>query len=260
MITFCALLYGAEPARFNRYHKRLLRSIVNECEGYPKRFWLNQVGPPTRDLAVETGGHITDDPTNTSKYQVIAQTLPQIATPYICWLDDDSFFREGSDFGYKLEKRLRADPAHFLGLRLREAYSDVYERYARAQSWWRGRTPCQLAGQSATLTSPGAYWIAKVDTLREIGWPYPELRWRGGDRILGDAMWQAGYELQEHQTFPGVIVNSGPARNYHPLEAQTPWDAAQPTADDIEAELAQMSPAQVRRELAKLILKDRRGR
>lgn len=198
--TIAVLLYGDYPELAERCLRPISQLYASDV---PVIICANEIGDKTRQVVSDLGLKITfDENPQIFKYPMLAKVTEAVKTPYLMWFDDDSYIRDNPEpwlFGIELEMG-RSDldlmgAVYTIGLR--ESQVD----WIKTRPWYRGkdipRRPC---------FATGGWWAAKVRSLRNLGWPDPEVKHRGGDVMLGVALQQNGMALKHYRT--GVAINA----------------------------------------------------
>lgn len=125
-----------------------------------------------------------------------------IRTPYVVWLDDDSYFtgRQPYIFHDLMDLMSRGHVA--VGVYSRTHLRDGQDRWIARQPWAvKPVTPNQLVH-----FVPGGFWCAEFEFLRRHDYPFPEIRSQGGDYMLGMLAWQQDRSIADYRL--GVAVNA----------------------------------------------------
>jgi len=219
-----ALLYGNDF----KLHDRLLQSLVRFVPQDKANIvlWCNTVGTRTKDAIrryVRTGVPIqfffSDE--NVPKHKVMRKLFHEDAppdTPWIIWLDDDSYISLPDWWDKTLEfiESKKSENICYLG-------QQWYVHHLRGQwdfiskaTWFKGRQPEMCPTRKRTVKKPGitfaqgAYWWLRTDVMKQIDWPDPRLSHNGGDTLLGEAVRQQG--LPFHKFHYGMAVNKAKRR------------------------------------------------
>lgn len=199
MFTCCVLTWGDHAELLDRCLSSILQlrdfSLIAEF-----RIGLNEVSDatiarlsallpflsaiaPTTVFRCERGGR---------KYPVMRRMFHgepnPISTPWILWLDDDSFFTDrGSEALRKMGDLLAA--ARIVGFRMRAKLRGQQPAWIRSRPWYAG-----LAVETGQWTPfiAGGLWGASTAFLRQHDYPFPEIKSQGGDYILGELCRQQG--------------------------------------------------------------------
>ncbi len=224
-LTICVLLYGDYPDLAERCLGSIERSL-SEGSRYVAAFrvGLNECSPPThvyvRDLVsrlesdypdIRVDLYATDK--NVCKYPMMRTMFREpdlIATQYIMWFDDDSYFNsEKVDHNWW--------PAMFDAIRdkamigqhwLMPIQGNQWE-WIRSQSWFNnkvGLPPKKAKGRPAFEFCQGAWWVAETKTLLYNDWPLPEIKHNGGDSMLGELLRHRRKAMGKF--FGGVHINA----------------------------------------------------
>lgn len=219
-ITVCTLLYGNFPELAHRVLSGL--AALANATGVELRIGLNEVSGATRDIVMDlfSGDHVdypvllVDSATNRLKYPMMREmfyTLDGgIKTPYVMWFDDDSFVRTPTqewlrDVLYWMSGvQLPVQPAPaMLGAIWTQKWAGDQREWVKAQPWYGGADPALRPGARFVT---GGWWCANMGLLRSLDYPWPSLRHRGGDVMLGEALRQIGQPIKDYQN--GVAINA----------------------------------------------------
>lgn len=217
-VTVCALTYGDH---YELAH-RCLQSILQACPELGAgglRVGLNDVGDHTAEYIDGLVQHKLLSPANVYRSAVNIHKYPMmrrmfydeknpITTPYVMWFDDDSFIV--SDMIGKqpsfLERAVTAleqtgSAVVMAGSAYVIPWAQGQREWVQDQPWYRGR---ELPQKPAFCT--GGWWLAKMAALRSLNYPWPELDHRGGDVMLGQALYQQEWRFLAYRL--GVAINA----------------------------------------------------
>jgi len=205
-LTTCVLLYGdhAELAA------RSLESILQfqAIAGGAVRVCVNDIGDATRDYLRRlcADGQLSrrdvyDAGENVHKYPMLRAMLygkRAIATPHLLWLDDDSFIRNPKRFAEVLPELLATldGGAAMVGRLYSQGFQGQQREWISQQPWYRGRAWQRVRSEDRMFFCTGGGWLARVNVLREVNWPWPELDHAGGDHLLGACLHQRGATIE----------------------------------------------------------------
>jgi hypothetical protein len=220
--TACVLLYGDHPDLARRVLTPLLP--LREAGRIALRVGANAVGQETARFLIDNGliveGSADDrdtcwDPHNGGKYPMMRRMLYRgphaVATDYVMWFDDDSFFRPEApadlveylagvmDQGYDL-----------LGIRYHQTFLPGQADWVKAQPWYAG-VPfyTDMRGRACSRFAQGGWWCARAATLARWDYPWPALHHNGGDVMLGELAHQQGWRVEWQR--PPVAANADAA-------------------------------------------------
>lgn len=212
-LTVCALCYGdhADLAR------RCLGSIFTELPELPVsqlRIGLNAVGKATQDFVAAAceserllESNIWQSSQNIHKYPMMRRMFygRPLTTRYVMWFDDDSFLRPGAGAAAVRNALATArEGAELIGAIYTIALQGRQEAWIKAQPWHTGKPI-----DRRVLFVTGGWWLADVQALRSVDYPWPALDHRGGDVMLGACGHQQGWRLRSGPS--GVAINADAA-------------------------------------------------
>lgn len=228
--------------------RRCVDSIVNTCPRprFDLRVALNQPSPRVEayvgglaDAGVVT--KVYPDYGDRKKYPAMRRMFWDadcpIATPYVCWFDDDSWCRAG-DWMVVLARAIIANHPHQCRLYGAWMYHDLAgvkrpgalrEQWFRRAKWWRGRDLYAGSGRrlapngSQIVFASGGFWALATHVIREADVPDERLNHNGGDITIGCQVTQAGYKVADFSPRPAkaVVAWSDAPRRGH--SEQFPW-------------------------------------
>lgn len=210
-----ALFYGDFPA----IRERLLRSwesLLDWALVANVRLGFNAVPEPVRQdilrrvrdaapACVPVLGFQSDH--NVCKYPLLRRmiydpTFPlDAAADYLLWFDDDSAL-DAPGVLPGLLQRFHAGVT-LLGAIFRMRPRGQMAEYVRQQPWYTGK-PIVIGQWHPFIT--GGCWAAPVRSLTRWDYPWPALRHRGGDLLLGVLCRQQGYAIRDCRQ--GLIINA----------------------------------------------------
>lgn len=212
-VTLCALLYGDYPVLARRCLAPIRQLSV--AAGLEVRIGMNAVSDATRDVVADVfRGYgptpiVIDSRDNILKYPMMRRLLYEeaggVTTPLVMWFDDDAYLEMPTEGWLQgMFARMPGVPsAVLLGSVYRQSWLGQQREWVRAQPWYQGKDPTL---RPKIQFAQGSWWLADMGFLRHIGYPWAELRHRGGDTMLGEAVFQAGYRLVHDHT--AVAVNA----------------------------------------------------
>ncbi len=226
--TVFALLYGDHPELARRCvdsllqlprERVLIKLILNECS--PATFsYLRSMfaANPWFDDA-----NITRYDVNQHKYPVMRSAFYgtpihaglgyhglAVQTPYVMWFDDDSFLRfpKANEVSRWPENWLDAiknrldDGFALLGAPYTIKLSPDQILWIQDQPWYRGRPISQPKMPFYT----GGFWVARMEVLAALDYPWACLDHNGGDVMLGAALEQGRYKTGSIHNIMGTYV------------------------------------------------------
>lgn len=253
-VTFCTLLYGDRP-ELAAMHSRCLESIRRCAPESRILAWCNLVGDDTRATCKAVGAEILgDDGQNTPKYPAMRKMLATIRTEWVGWLDDDTWMRPECDLQASWAK-LPAGTV-YCGQEMSIAYTPEFSEWIRTRSWFTGRRPWVQPniGKPVLRYAAGCWWFLRMDLARKLDWPDPALIWRGGDRLLGEAVWQAGHSLANFR--PAGLVPGGSVSRHNPISdphSPPPWEPVPMTREEMRRYVAGMTESDFRQAVADVL-------
>ncbi|MEJ5989365.1 hypothetical protein WG902_05160 [Ramlibacter sp. PS3R-8] len=203
-----ALFYGDHP-QLARRCGATLRALWNTGQ-VDLRIGLNEVSAESRAIldALLPGVQREQADPQIYKYPMMRRLLAGYSgdATHLMWFDDDSFLRPGLDVkGWLQAVSARAATARgSLGSVYTQQLDAAQQAWIRARPWYRG---LDVPGEVAFNT--GGWFVVPLELIRRCGWPEPELRHDGGDRILGALLHQQGLAPQQFRV--GLAINSDEA-------------------------------------------------
>lgn len=215
-VTICVLLYGDYPA----LAQRCLASIAALAAALPAgtrpqlRIGMNAVSAATRSVVeglftrVDYDVLVLDSGENLCKYPIMRRMLYDIhggvQRPQVMWFDDDSFIRTPTAAWLEAALRGVTPQTPVCGQVYRQKWRGGQQSWVKSQPWYGGKDPAERA-QAVFVT--GGWWCADMGFLRSIDYPWPALNHRGGDVLLGEAVFQQNRSLVRFSD--GVSINAG---------------------------------------------------
>ncbi len=222
--TICILFYGS----YLKLAERCLESILklpaaayatirvgfNACTS-------NIVDYVEKRLVESAVPHLSfHSQTNIGKYPMMRRMFHDasqpITTTHVIWFDDDSYLKNPSEAWVTSLKEVAARPSvSMFGKVFSGIFGGNQHLWIEQQPWYKGK-PIQQgwpsAGKYYTKSFVvGGWWCIKMDVLREIDWPPPNIIHRGGDMMLGEALRQNNYTVTTW--YADVAVNADAAGN-----------------------------------------------
>lgn len=256
-ITICALTFGDHLDLIQRCLRSVSRALPNEvpivgeirialnacsrCVDDWVSTWAREEYALRGDTALRIRIYRTRE--NQFKYPIMRRMLRQparVATPYIMWFDDDSYFETplpGDFWGRLLSEAANSD---MLGQRWLMPLQGNQWEWIKTQPWYNpavGLPPKRVRGVPAFDFCQGAWWVARAEMLWKYGWPLAEIRHNGGDSLLGELMRHQGLRMSrfisgDGSKHDGVRINAdgqgrhSRARRRGHSEKRVGWDYA----------------------------------
>jgi hypothetical protein len=234
-VTICVLTYGDhEPLA-----RCCLESIRFHCARSLYRLVVgaNAVGDATwaylrERVAAGDIDRLCVSPANINKNPMMRRMLEGVDTELVWWFDDDSYVTGPEALPRRLEIA-RAAPESTVGWGHKYFFSheddfnlglDAVEMVRRAP-WYRGLSPPSWApggkgetdfegrgtGDGRWFFLTGGCWVMRTAALRALDWPDPRLVIHAEDVILGEAVRQQGWSIEDIGSL-GVAINTQPTR------------------------------------------------
>ena len=231
-VTICVLTYGNHAGLATR----VLESIRSFCPRSPYRLVVgaNAVCRETRTYleTLHAAGDIDQlivSPVNLNKCPMMRRMFAAVETPFIWWFDDDSYITKPGTLERWLARAEQAPENTVMWGQLAMCgSSDTFSpeladavRFVRAATWYGGLPPPSWrlggkgqftksgvsAGDGTWLFIPGGCWLIRTSAVHALDWPDRRLIKMGDDVLLGEAIRQQGWEMQDIGS-PGVAVNT----------------------------------------------------
>lgn len=203
LLTVLVGCYGDYP----QYSVRALQSIRNghnlskQCSVV---VGLNECGSPTTGLARELKdagivATVIECGTNLNKDPMLRVMLETVRTPYVLWLDDDSYFTDPvwPELFVELIRRNHpfdtAGHVHFFGPN-READTG-YMHFIASRPWWRGDSHYPSHRRKSVPFPLGGCFVARTAFLRAYDFPDRGMTKWLDDVALGELLLQVGGRL-----------------------------------------------------------------
>lgn len=225
--TFCILLYGD----FFPMHKRCLSAVLRTV---PKERRILFVG--SNELCSDSVKYVTQlvesgdiavhfrHASNDRKYPVMREMFhhPQhrIETPYLIWLDDDTFVDKDRLWFSKLGECIVKN--HPIGDR---CFGPLYfwtltpsQRQAMRRSrWFKGRAWSDRVGRESPNEvmvpfASGSFWAMHTDSMRAAGIPDERIGHNGGDYTIGAQLWQNRFGMRAFSSKKEIVQWSAEKR------------------------------------------------
>lgn len=192
-VCVCALLFGNDR-HCESLAERLLNAEFIELGKYADlRIGLNAVSDRTRSIVsgvVEKlpGTLVIDCPENIHKHPMMRRLFDARAldSPLTMWFDDDSCIVPGTDIRAWLPRIQRQLTTYaMVGSVYLHSYTGGQRDWVKTQPWYLGLEPGLCLQYIA-----GGWWTINTSALLSIDWPPANLKNRGGDVMLSEALRQ----------------------------------------------------------------------
>jgi hypothetical protein len=225
-ITICVLCYG------NHYemHQRCLDSIIRTVplERLDLRVAANCVGQASlnyiRTLPVTRTYHYRE---NAYKYPIMRDMLYDpdvpISTNYFAWFDDNCHIQHNNWLNL-FARDVIQQPANVAMYGIKLYYTFDFERedprpWLEAQSWHKGKHLRTRRGGTApngdcSHFCADWFFLMKTDVLKKCLIPPDGAEQKGGDILIGEALYQHGYAIKTFNTAKSLV--------YQPLYRDMP--------------------------------------
>lgn len=218
--TACVLLYGDYSDLAERCLEPLLLLPDDSIE---LRIGMNAVGERTRNyvrtFVDRNYQRLTireySAASNLGKYRMMRSMLTDVQSQYVMWFDDDSYLlRPTMDWLAQLSTVMNA--ADMCGKVMYCKAEGGQRLWISMQPWYRGK-PLLRSTTNKALYIPqfivGGWWTIRTKVLQILQWPPDNIKHRGGDVMLGEALRQNDYKLAEFTQ--DVAINADAAGNSH---------------------------------------------
>jgi hypothetical protein len=248
-LSICILTYGD----YLDLAFRVVESVRRHC--LRKRYRLilggNALGARTRRYVerLRDAGEIDElilSPTNLNQCPMMRRMFVKVRTEFVWWFDDDSYVTEAGALERWLACAERAPERVVMWgplalcdhpMAFAPDRADVLA-FVRSASWYRGLPPPSWklggkgefnldgrgTGDGRWYFVPGGCWLMRAAAIRALDWPDRRLIKMGNDVLLGEAIRQQGWEIQNIGS-PGVAINTeerrGDAGCYSPPDLST---------------------------------------
>jgi GT2 family glycosyltransferase len=125
-----------------------------------------------------------------------------ITDKWIIWFDDDTIANRDDRWFHKLGHKIIADypgGARMFGDLVFWTFNPTQLAWVASRPWYRGRK-FQMKNQrespngNKVFFAAGGFWALSTDAMRAADIPDTELGHNGGDYMLGEQIWQAGFK------------------------------------------------------------------
>lgn len=212
-LSVCVLCYGDYP----QLARRCLNSLLSAEDGWEHiqdfRIGLNNVSDETAAFVREWGRravaevgvpcYLYNTYENRLKYPTMRRMIFDAEFPladFTMWFDDDSYLAGGPDFWNDVVATMC--DADMLGQRWFKKFIGKQRDWIMAQPWAQGAPP---PGPDA-IFSTGGWWTIRSSILAKYDWPFPEIRHKGGDMVLGELCRCQGLRVLQFDR--GVCINA----------------------------------------------------
>lgn len=219
-VTICVLLYGDYEA----LHRRVISSIRNNTpkEWYKLIVGCNEVCQNTLswlpEVLQDIDHELMIEPTNIYKYPFMRKMFARADTRWIIWFDDDShtnnpeWLQQLAKYVYHGQER----GIHCWGKKYYIHIKPGQEEWVQAASWYRGLEMQRDSKAKLIRFMTGGFWAITTEAIRKIDWPDPRIRHNGGDVMLGEALRQSGFAMQQVR-IEGVGISNHKRRGHSEL-------------------------------------------
>ena len=206
---------------FPHYSLRAIQSVMSEA-GVGKQcdvhVGCNACSAPTLDAlrGLADGGGIQtliESRPNLNKDPMMRLLIAVTATPYLLWMDDDSYFKPGwlKAFQCFVEENTPFDVAGAIHCSWRWP---EYDAFVRRRPWWRDESRIPPDQTDKIVFPVGGMFVARTEFLRENNFPDRGMVKRVDDVLLGDLVNQAGARMIgfSHEAHHHIVINDGERR------------------------------------------------
>jgi len=207
-MTLCICMYG----NYSYLHKQCLNSIISTTrpEHRQIRIACNEVGPETltylsdmKDKGLVHKVIVNQD--NRKKYPAMRQLFHDASDPitdkWVIWFDDDTLANRDAAWLDKLcQKIINSYPngGRLFGAQFHWQLTQSQVSWVRSRPWYRNRAFQTRNGREAPngdhiQFAAGGFWALEMAVIRQAGIPDPEIGQNGGDYMIGQQVWQAGF-------------------------------------------------------------------
>jgi len=210
--TLCVLMYGD----YHDMHKACLDSIIRTTA--PARVQIrvggNALCPGTRHYleALHASGEIHKlyiNPTNDKKYPVMRRMFHDREDPitdkWVLWFDDDTICNRDPKWFHKLGHKIIAEyprGARMFGDLLYSTFNPTQMAWIVSRPWYKGRNfqmknRREAPNGNKVFFASGAFWALSTEVMYAAGIPDEQFGHNGGDYMIGEQVWQAGYHTAD---------------------------------------------------------------
>ena len=208
--TVCVCLYG----NYHEMHTSCLNSILSTIPASRRqiRVACNEVCNATLNYLSRLQSEqaiykVMISPTNLKKYPAMRRMFwddEPITDNWIVWFDDDSIANRDPAWSGKLAQAIIAaydNGCRFFGAAHIWSFNASQREWIKSRAWYKGR-PFQLkngteAPNGEKVIFPvGGFWAMETKAMREAGIPDEQIGNNGGDYMIAEQLWQAGYKMK----------------------------------------------------------------
>lgn len=212
-LTIAVLFYGDYPDLARRVLPSLctialycpveLRIGCNACsaetlsivESYRKYF-------AAKDLSERILLEVSSE--NIYKYPMMRRLIDLKPLPSLfMWFDDDSYITSPDPIRWAETVLNRMNRCDMLGSIYTIRLQGNQHLWIQDQPWYKGKP---VAPGKRVRFATGGWWCVRSQVLYAFNYPFPDLRHRGGDVMLGEALFQNDYRLDHFNE--GVAINA----------------------------------------------------
>ncbi len=164
------------------------------------------------DTLIESRPNINKDP-------MMRLLIGVTETPYVLWMDDDSWLKPG--WAAAFEKFLEGEPAPDKPVDVAGAIFvmnrwDGYADLLRARPWWRGEDRIPEHQKQQAAFPLGGLFLARTAFLRAHNFPDRGMVKRLDDVLLGDLITQAGGHMTPFtpEIWDFITISDAPRRGF----------------------------------------------
>jgi hypothetical protein len=220
MVSICVATYGPYPGLI----ERCLSSIISKCdrECYQLIVGCNAVDERALDYVVtlfRQGAidslHLSGE--NVNKCPMMRSIFSSVSGEYIWWFDDDSYIENHDALSRRLEIAMgsRQDTVmwghqFFFSKEADFSFGTDVQKFVRTAPWFRGKTrrgwpasdearevPDASDNDERWFFMTGGCWFARTSAIEALDWPDPRLVKSCDDVLLGEAIRQQGWQMQD---------------------------------------------------------------
>ena len=223
--SVCALFYGAYPELAQRLLDSLLPSLAEpDLPVVDIRIGLNEACRLTSEIVTEFSSRAAADhgvpstrwdcDVNACKYPLMRQMFwglrrgPGAEPTHFMWFDDDSYLSGEPGWWSSVRERVEVTRADLLGKVYRYAIAGDQWEWVQSQDWADPEIgpPPTFRGRPSFTFATGGWWVARRRWLQQWDYPWPVLRHRGGDTLLGELCRHRGRPIVDYEY--GVRINA----------------------------------------------------
>ena len=159
------------------------------------------------------------EPTNIYKYPFMRNMFAKVETDWIVWFDDDSHVNNPdwlSQMANHVYSGWKQKNVHCWGKKYFIHMKDGQEDWIREATWNRDLPLTLRKGQPIVNFITGGFWAITTEAVRAIDWPDSRISHNGGDVMLGEALRQMGFGI-EQVIIPGVGISNAKRRGFQEI-------------------------------------------